>query len=133
MSHRHPVLRAAIPVAVAVCALLACSGAARADGYYYVARSYYVAPPLMYVGAPVFSAPPVVVYQPAPVVAAPAPVAPVAGYYYPLPAGRVRESGYSTPHRSRYRYEYELPNGVEYKYRYKRDGGYVRMREKWDD
>lgn len=104
--------------------------AARADGYVYVANSYYVAPPVVYGGYPIYSPAPVVVYQPT--VVAPAPVA---GYYAPLPGpvGRVREHGYSTPHRARYRYSYEAPNGVEYKYRYKRDGGYVRVREKWDD
>lgn len=122
--------RLGIALAVIAGASLALPDAATADGYYYVAQSYYVTPPLMYNASPVFSSAPIVVYQPA-VVAPP----PVAGYYYPLaaPAARVRESGYSSPHRSRYRYEYQYPNGVEYKYRYKRDGGYVRVRERWDD
>ena len=102
---------------------------ARADGYYYAPKSFYVVPPLVYDYYPLFRAAPIVVYEPVRV--APPPIA---GYYYRLPAQpiRVRESGNASPSRSRYRYEERYPNGVEYKYRYKRDGGYIRFTEKWE-
>jgi hypothetical protein len=102
---------------------------ARAEGYFYVPKSYYVAPPLVYDYYPIFRPAPIVVYEPVQI--APAPVA---GYYYPLSAapGRVRETWNASPNRVRYRLEHDLPDGTEYKYRYKRDGGFVRFTEKWD-
>src|SRR5262245_23572899 len=129
------------------------AASARGDGYYYQPRSFYVTPPL-YDNLSVFNAPPIVVYEP--VVTYPAPVA---GYYVPIsttvvapapmvapapagvvgpapvayPAGRVRERQFSTPFRTRYQYKVNYPGGLEYKYRYKRDGGLVRFSERWDD
>ncbi len=131
--------------------LLVSAGNAHAGGYYYRARSFYVTPPI-YANLPVFGQPPIVVYEA--VVTYPAPVA---GYYTPLsspviqqtaavapapvvapvpvavPAGRVRERQLSTPLRSRYDYKVDYPNGVEYRYRYRRVGGIVRFSERWDD
>src|SRR5947207_3217884 len=64
---------------------------AEAGGYYYRARSFYVAPPL-YANLPVFGPPPVVVYEP--VVTYPAPVA---GYYGPVAAPVVAPGPVVTP------------------------------------
>jgi hypothetical protein len=102
--------------------------AARAVDYYYEPRSFYVTPPLYGFTYPVLGRAPIMVYEPAP-----PPVAPVVGYYevLPAPVARVKEHGYSTPLRSRYRYKVEYPNGLEYKFRYKRDGGYVRYSDQW--
>jgi hypothetical protein len=131
--------------------LMAGSGSAQAGGYYYRARSFYVTPPI-YANLPIFGQPPIVVYEP--VVTYPAPVA---GYYTPIstpvieqtavvapapivapapvavPTGRVRERQLSTPLRTRYDYKVDYPNGVEYRYRYRRLGGVVRFSERWDD
>lgn len=128
---------------------LAFAPAIQAGGYYYEARSYYVAPPLTYYS--VIAPAPIVVYEPAvmvpapvyyraPVVVAPAPVvsysvapAPVVSYAAPVPAYRYHENWNYSPNRDRYRYEVKYPGGLEYEYRYKRDGNWVRFREKWDD
>jgi len=56
------------------------SQSAEAGGYYYRARSLYVAPPT-YAYLPVIGQPPIVVYE-----AVPTYPAPVAGYYAPLAA-----------------------------------------------
>jgi hypothetical protein len=61
-------------------ALLFGSQPAQAGGYFYRARSFYVAPP-SYAYLPVIGQPPIVVYEP--VVTYPAPVA---GYYAPIAA-----------------------------------------------
>ena len=134
---------------------------ARAGGYYYQARSFYVTPPI-YANLPVFASPPIVVYEP--VVTYPAPVA---GYFTPIgttvvtpapapaavmpapaavvtpplvgpsafayPAARVRERQISTPFRTRYDYKVDYPGGLDYRYRYRRIGGVVRFSERWDD
>ena len=129
------------------------SASARAGGYYYQPRSFYMTPPI-YANLSVFGQPPIVVYEP--VVTYPAPIA---GYYTtistavvapapvvaPVPAAvvapasvaappvRVRERQISTPFRTRYQYKVNYPGGLEYKYRYKRDGGLVRFSERWGD
>lgn len=120
---------------------------AQTGGYYYQPRSFYMTPPI-YGNLSVFGQPPIVVYEP--VVTYPAPVA---GYYTPIskpvvapapviapapaavavPPVRVRERQISTPFRTRYQYKVNYPGGLEYKYRYKRDGGLVRFSERWDD
>ncbi|HTI49452.1 MAG TPA: hypothetical protein VL475_00820 [Planctomycetaceae bacterium] len=127
MSNHHLIRPFAAILFVAT--TLGLSRSAHADGYYYAPKSYYVAPPLVYDFYPIYRPAPIVIYEPVP-----APPPPATGYYYPLPGpvGRARETWNASPHRARYRYEYEFPNGVEYKYRYKRDGGYVRFSEKWD-
>jgi len=143
---RNPVLAATFLASVA---LAAAPTSTLADGYVYVPRSFYVAPPVVTSYYPVLYPPPIVVYEPRP------PAQPLyVGTYYALPAPgsmpvpvvqasplvqgapgpvRIRESWNSHPWRSRYRYEEKYPNGLEHKYRYKRDGGYVRVEEKWDD
>jgi hypothetical protein len=134
-SHRRirPVLAMGPFLAIGVVAItLGFARLAQADGYDYVPKSYYVAPPLMYdfYFSPIFFPAPIIMYEPIP-----GPPPPVVGHYYPRPGrvGRARESWNSSPRRTRYRYEYEFPNGVEYKYRYKRDGNFARYRETWDD
>src|SRR5262245_39228270 len=127
---RHPWLkRGALFVAAVACG----ATAVQAAGYYYVPRSYYVAPPLMSNYAPIFLPTPIVTYQAVPVVPAPAmgtyyPLptaaaapAPAMGVYYPPPTvvpapapGRVRETWNLHPYRDRYRYQVKLPNGQEY-------------------
>ena len=106
-----------------------------ADGYYYEARSYYVVPPVTY-PQPILARPPIFVYDPwaappPPVYVAPPPP-PVAGYFRPLPAPRARETWNYSPWRDRYRYKVDVPGGPDYEFRYKRDGGRIRYREKWD-
>ena len=147
--------------ALAVIASVLVVGAegARAGGYYYQARSFYVTPPI-YANLPVFASPPIVVYEP--VVTYPAPVA---GYFTPIgttvvtpapavapapaavmpspaavvpspvayPAGRDRERQISTPFRTRYDYKVDNPGGLDYRYRYRRVGGVVRFSERWGD
>jgi hypothetical protein len=139
-------------LAVAASVLVVGAEAARAGGYYYQPRSFYVTPPI-YANLPVFTSPPIVVYEP--VVTYPAPVA---GYFTPIgttvvtpapavapapaavmpspaayPAGRVRERQISTPFRTRYDYKVDYPGGLDYRYRYRRVGGVVRFSERWDD
>lgn len=127
--------------AVVVAVVVTAQCEARADGYVYEARSYYIAPVATYY-PPVYAPPPYAVYEPvyvapSPVVYTPAYVAPapVVGYYYPAPAVPVRthESWSSHPWRSRYKYEVKYPGGLEYEYHYKRDGGRIRVTGKWDD
>ena len=127
------------------------AASAQTGGYYYQPRSFYMTPPI-YTNLSVFGQPPIVVYEP--VVTYPAPVA---GYYTPIsttvvapapivapapatvvapapavvPPGRVRERQISTPFHTRYQYKVNYPGGLEYKYRYKRDGGLVRFSERW--
>ena len=122
--------------------LMVVAADARAGGYYYRPRSFYVTPPI-YANLPVFGQPPIVYYEP--VITVPAPVA---GYYVPLSepvpaaapvsgaidagrAARVRERQISTPLRTRHQYDVVYPNGSEYQYRYRRTGGRVRFTEQW--
>ena len=146
-------------MAVVASMLVVGAEAARAGGYYYQARSFYVTPPI-YANLPVFESPPIVVYEP--VITYPAPVA---GYFTPIgttvvtpapavapapaavmpapaavvpapgayPAARVRERQISTPFRTRYDYKVDYPGGLDYRYRYRRVGGVVRFSERWDD
>ena len=147
-------------LAVVTGVLMAGAASARAGGYYYEPRSFYVTPPI-YANLPVFGSPPIVVYEP--VVTYPAPVA---GYFTPIgttvpvpavpaptampapaavgnpplvappvayPAGRVRERQVSTPFRTRYDYKVDYPGGMDYRYRYRRVGGIVRFSERWDN
>ena len=109
------------------------SSPAVAGGYYYEARSFYVA-------APIVAYPPV--YRPQPIVVYEQVVAPpiVVGYVISEPApvltpvysGRVRERWHGTPWHSRYKYQVSYPGGLDYEYGYKRDLGRVRYYEKWD-
>ena len=130
---------------------------AEAGGYYYRARSLYVAPP-SYAYLPVIGQPPIVVYEP--VATYPAPVAgyygpiaapggapavgyaggyaagyaspaPVAAYAAPGGAVRVRERQVSTPFQTRYRYHVENPYGPDYTYRVRQHAGTVRFTERW--
>src|SRR5262245_55604000 len=147
---------------VATSVLVVWAEGARAGGYYYQARSFYVTPPI-YANLSVFGSPPIVVYEPvitypapvagyftpigttvpAPAVSAPAAVmpAPAAVVNPPLvapspvayPAARVRERQVSTPFRTRYDYKVEYPGGLDYRYRYRRVGGIVRFSERWDN
>lgn len=110
---------------------------AQAEGYVYQAPSYYIVPMATYY-PPIYAPQPIVVYEPAyirpPVAYTPAYVAPapVVGYYAPAPV-RTYESWNSVPWRSRYKYEVKYPGGLEYEYRYKQDGGRIRVSGKWDD
>ena len=120
-------------------ALVFGSQTVEAGGYYYRARSLYIAPP-SYAYLPVIGQPPLVVYEP--VVTYPAPVA---GYYgptaapvmapayaAPVGAARVRERQASTPFHTRYRYHVENPYGPDYTYRVRQNaGGAVRFTERW--
>jgi len=121
-------------------ALLACGQMARADGYYYQPRSFYVMPPV-YNYQPVFAPQPIVYYEP--VVVRPAPVA---GFVYPVAApvvaapavpiavgvpGRVTERQVVTPHQARYRYHVHSPYAPDYTYRVRDNGYNVRFSERW--
>lgn len=108
---------------------------AAAQGYLYEAPSYYLAPPVMLYG-PLYPASPVIVERPVslypPVVAAPVlPIVPPATVRYNY--HRSAWSPYRVPHRERYRVDVDLPNGLEYEYRYRRVGNRVYIREGWDD
>jgi len=121
--------------------LVACGQTARADGYYYQPRSFYVMPPA-YGYQPVFAPQPIVVYEP--VAIRPAPVA---GYVYPVAApavvaapvvapvvgvpARVTERQVVTPHQARYRYHVHTPYGPDYTYRVRDNGYNVRFSERW--
>lgn len=133
---QRSIVKMAVITAVLSGAMVLGAASTQAGGYKYVARSFYVTPP-MYAGVSVFTPQPIVVYEP--VVTYPAPVA---GYYAPLstpavasaPAARVRERQVSSPFRTKYRYNVEYPGGLEYKYQYKvGPWGNVRFKEKWDD
>jgi hypothetical protein len=124
----RPLIRPLTAIAI-VGTTLGLARLVKADGYYYVPKSYYVAPPLVYNFYPIYQPAPIIMYEPVP-----GPPPPVAGYYslWPGPVGRVRERWNVSPHRTRYRYQYQFPNGVEYSYRYRRNGGFARFSEKWD-
>jgi hypothetical protein len=93
---------AAIALAVLTGSVVFGSADARAGGYYYQPRSFYVTPPI-YANLPVFGGAPIVYYEP--VIVAPAPIA---GYYAPV--GR---------------------EGPKYDTRYRRNGGRVRFSPPW--
>jgi hypothetical protein len=117
--------------------------ATEAGGYVYRPRSLYIVPPTYYYG-PVLTPtpivvvrplvpPPVVVYEPvAPVIVAPSAAV---GYYSASPGipVRVRERGWSSPFHARYKYEVKFPDGLEYEYRYRRNGLHAWSSIRWDD
>lgn len=123
------VFMAAVAIALAV---LPSASARAGGGYYYEARSFYVAPPLLggLYYAPIAGPVPIVVYEPVPIV----PPREV-GRFYPLAPTptRIKERYSRTPHRSRYRLDYDFPGRADYTFRYKRDGALVRYRESWSD
>jgi hypothetical protein len=133
--------------AIVVGGLVACGQSARADGYYYEARSLYVMPP-MYAYQPIFAPQPIVVYEPvavrpAPVagyvvpIAAPAPRIAMPVVAAPAPAisvgvpARVIERQVVTPYQSRTRYHVYSPYGPDYTYRVRDNGYSVRFSERW--
>src|SRR5207247_8940654 len=100
---QRTIVKMAVITAVVSLALVLGAANTQAGGYKYVARSFYVTPP-MYSAVSVFTPQPIVVYEP--VVTYPAPVA---GYYAPVytpaapvpaPAARVRERQISIPYRN---------------------------------